>query len=44
VLVDTSMVPALLREHGVVGVVGTSFDDEERPLPAGLKSVIGRRP
>jgi hypothetical protein len=43
VLIDTSTVPALLREHGVRAVVGTSFDDDERPLPAGLKSIVGVR-
>jgi SAM-dependent methyltransferase len=43
VLVDTSAVPALLREHGVTATIGTSFADDAHPLPVGLKSVIGRR-
>jgi hypothetical protein len=43
VLVDTSTVPALLREHGVAAEIGRSFNDEDRPLPVGLMSVIGTR-
>lgn len=43
VLLDTSTLPALLREHGLTAAIGTSFDDDEHPLPPGLKSVIGRR-
>ena len=43
VLLDTSTVPVLLREHGLTAAIGTSFDDEDRPLPIGLKSVIARR-
>jgi SAM-dependent methyltransferase len=43
VLVDTSTVPALLREHGVQATIARSFNDEDRPLPLGLMSVIGRR-
>jgi SAM-dependent methyltransferase len=42
VLVDTSAVPAFLGEHGVTAMVGDSFDDPEHPLPAGLKSIVGR--
>jgi SAM-dependent methyltransferase len=43
VLVDTSIVPARLREHGVAAVIGRSFNDEDRPLPVGLMSVIGSK-
>jgi SAM-dependent methyltransferase len=43
VLVDTATVPALLREHGVTATVGTSFADDDHPLPAGLKSILGHR-
>jgi SAM-dependent methyltransferase len=43
VLLDTSMVPALLREHGVTARMGRSFDDDDRPFPIGLMSVIGRK-
>jgi SAM-dependent methyltransferase len=43
VLLDTSTVPPLLREHGVTAAISTSFDDECHPLPAGLRTVIGRR-
>lgn len=43
ILVDTSTVPTLLREHGVTAAVGTSFDDDARPLPLGLRTIIGRR-
>jgi SAM-dependent methyltransferase len=43
VLLDTSTVPGLLREHGVTATVGTSFDDDDHPLPIGLMSVIGYR-
>ncbi len=42
VLVDTSTVPGLLREHGVHAEVGAAFGDET--LPAGLRVVIGTRP
>jgi SAM-dependent methyltransferase len=41
VLIDTSCVPALLREYGVDATVGSSFGYE--PLPAGLVTIIGRR-
>jgi hypothetical protein len=42
VLVDTGAVPDLLRPHGVEVVVGPSFGEET--LPAGLRTLIGRRP
>ena len=42
VMIDTSHIPALLAEHGVVATVGTSFGGEQ--LPAGLRTVIGHRP
>jgi SAM-dependent methyltransferase len=38
VLIDTTMIPDLLREHGVDVVVGTSFGTET--LPAGLRTLI----
>ena len=41
VLVDTSAVPALLREHRVVALVAESFGDEE--LPDGLVAIVGRK-
>jgi SAM-dependent methyltransferase len=41
VLVDTSLIPALLREHGVAATVGPSFGDAE--LPIGLHAVTGVR-
>jgi len=41
VLVDTSLIPALLREHGVAATVGSSFGDAE--LPIGLHAVTGVR-
>ncbi len=44
VLIDTATVPALLRGHGLTATVGTSFADDERPLPTGLKSIIAGRP
>ena len=43
VLLDTSTVPALLSEHGITATVGDSFHDDDRPLPNGLKSIIGRK-
>jgi SAM-dependent methyltransferase len=43
VLIDTATVPALLGEQGLTATVGTSFDDEARPLPTGLKSIIAGR-
>ncbi len=42
VLVDTAQVPALLADHGLEVVVGTSFGSEE--LPVGLVTVIGVAP
>lgn len=42
VLIDTSVVPALLAEHGVIATVADSFGDEQ--LPPGLVTVIGERP
>jgi SAM-dependent methyltransferase len=42
VLVDTSLVPALLRDHGVEAVVAASFGSET--LPTGLRAVIGHQP
>jgi SAM-dependent methyltransferase len=42
VLLDTTLIPGLLRPHGVEVVVGTSFGGEA--LPTGLRTLIGRRP
>jgi SAM-dependent methyltransferase len=42
VLIDTSLVPALLAWHGVEASVGGSFGAER--LPEGLHTVIGHRP
>ncbi len=42
VLVDTSLIPALLREHGVAAAVGSSFGAAE--LPPGLRAVTGTKP
>jgi len=42
VLIDTSVVPQLLAQHGVDARLGTSFGTEE--LPDGLHTVIGYRP
>jgi SAM-dependent methyltransferase len=39
VLVDTSLIPALLREHGVTATAGSSFGDAE--LPPGLRAITG---
>ncbi len=41
VLVDTSLIPALLGSHGVAARVGSSFGAAE--LPAGLRAVTGVR-
>ncbi len=41
VLFDTSSVPELLREHGVTAEIGASFHDDDRPLPVGLRSIVG---
>ena len=43
VLLDTSTLPALLQEHGVTATIGSSFNDEDHPLPIGLKTIIGYR-
>jgi SAM-dependent methyltransferase len=41
VLVDTSLIPALLEQHGVTATVGTAFGAAE--LPPGLRAVTGVR-
>jgi len=41
VLLDTALIPDLLRPHGVDVVVGASFGSET--LPAGLRTLVGRR-
>lgn len=41
VLIDTSKLPELLREHGIDATLGSSFGDED--LPAGLVTIIGHR-
>jgi len=41
VLVDTSLIPALLGSHGVAARVRSSFGAEE--LPPGLRTVTGVR-
>ena len=41
VLVDTTLIPALLGRHGVVARIGASFGAEE--LPPGLRTVTGVR-
>lgn len=41
VLVDTSRIPALLRDHGLEVTIGTAFGREE--LPVGLVTVVGTR-
>jgi SAM-dependent methyltransferase len=41
VLIDTSRVPVLFAEHGIVAAVASSFGAEQ--LPAGLVAIIGRR-
>lgn len=41
VLLDTSTIPALLREHGITAAVSVSFHDTDYTLPTGLKSIIG---
>lgn len=43
VLLDTSTVPALLHQHGVIAAIGPSFRDDDHPLPIGLKSIIGHK-
>jgi SAM-dependent methyltransferase len=39
ILIDTSRVPELLREHGVDATIGSSFGVSE--LPAGLVAIVG---
>jgi len=41
VLVDTTLVPALLAEHGVEATVGAAFGTEQNPI--GLRTIVGRR-
>ena len=41
-LVDTSRIPALLRDHGVDATVRSAFGTED--LPQGLRAVIAHRP
>ena len=41
VLVDTSRIPPLLRDHGVDAVVGSAFGEAE--LPPGMVAVTGRK-
>lgn len=41
ILVDTTRIPALLADHGVTAVVGTSFGSEE--LPVGLRTIVGHK-
>ncbi len=41
VLIDTSLIPALLAEHGVHAKVMTAFGAEQ--LPTGLRAVVGHR-
>jgi hypothetical protein len=42
VLLDTKEIPAILASYGIDVTVGTSFGTET--LPAGLRTLIGRRP
>ncbi|MGH3255892.1 MAG: hypothetical protein ACRDOU_10985 [Streptosporangiaceae bacterium] len=39
---DTSLIPALLGEHGVTATVGTSFGAAQ--VPPGLRTVTGTKP
>jgi hypothetical protein len=41
ILIDTSVVPALLAEHGVEAAVRASFGEET--LPEGLRAIVGHR-
>jgi hypothetical protein len=41
VLVDTTLIPALLREHGVEAQVRASFGTESNP--PGLRAVVGHK-
>jgi SAM-dependent methyltransferase len=43
VLLDIPSVLERLRRHGVPARAEDNFDDPRRPLPAGLKAIIGRR-
>ncbi len=43
VLIDTSSVPALLRERGVTATIGDSFNYDDHLLPVGLRSIVGHR-
>ena len=42
VLIDTTLVPGLLAQHGVEAQVRPSFGTEQ--LPTGLRAIIGHRP
>jgi SAM-dependent methyltransferase len=42
VLIDTTLVPGLLAQHGVEAQVRPSFGTEQ--LPIGLRALVGRRP
>jgi SAM-dependent methyltransferase len=42
VLIDTTLVPGLLAQHGVVAQVRPSFGTEQ--LPTGLRTIVGHRP
>lgn len=42
VLIDTTLVPGLLAEHGVEAQVRPSFGTEQ--LPTGLRALVGHRP
>lgn len=42
VLIDTSLVPALLEEHGLQASIEASFGTER--LPVGLRALVGGRP
>jgi SAM-dependent methyltransferase len=41
VLLDTAVIPGLLRHYGVEVTVGTSFGDETQPT--GLRTLVGRK-
>jgi hypothetical protein len=41
VMLDTKLIPGLLRKHGVEAEVGSAFGTEE--LPEGLRTVIGHK-
>jgi len=42
VLIDTTLVPGLLAQHGVTAQVRPSFGTEQ--LPTGLRALVGHRP